>query len=66
MIKYGSRKFIALCVQMIFLVVLPILYKKLDISDEALITVLIATSGCCAAYTGFNVLAKKYGDNGPQ
>jgi hypothetical protein len=43
------------------LVALPILYKKFEISDEILMTVLVATSSLVGAYTGFNVLQKKLG-----
>jgi hypothetical protein len=59
MVKYGSRKFLALCIQSAALVVLPIVYKKLEISDEILMVVLGSGSALVAAYTGFNVLQKK-------
>jgi hypothetical protein len=59
LLKYGSRKFVANAVQCGVLVALPILYKKFEISDEILMTVLVATSSLVGAYTGFNVLQKK-------
>lgn len=59
LLKYGSRKFIANTLQVVLLVCLPVIYKKFEISEEILMTVLIATSGLVGAYTGFNVLQKK-------
>lgn len=58
LLKYGSRKFIATVVQCGVLVILPIIYKKFDISNDILTTVLIATSTLVGAYTGLNVLQK--------
>jgi hypothetical protein len=60
MVKFASRKFIALAIQGFVLVGLPILYKKLEIDDTILMTVLAASSALVGAYTGFNVLQKKY------
>jgi hypothetical protein len=59
LLRYGSRKFIANTLQIVVLISLPIVYKKFEISEEVLMTVLIATSGLVGAYTGFNVLQKK-------
>jgi hypothetical protein len=59
LLKYGSRKFIATGIQCLVVVVLPIIYKKFEISDEILMTVLIASSSLVGAYTGFNVLQKR-------
>ncbi len=59
LLKYGSRKFIATAIQCLVIVVLPILYKKFEISDDILMTVLIASSSLVGAYTGFNVLQKR-------
>lgn len=59
LVRYGSRKFIANTAQVILLVVLPIIYKKLEISENVLMTVLLTTSALVGAYTGFNVLQKK-------
>jgi len=60
LLKFGSRKFIAVSLQSVVLIVLPIVYKHFEITDHILMTVLIATSGLVGAYTGFNVLQKKF------
>jgi len=59
--KWGSRKFILTVVQTLIVLVLPILYKKLEIGDEILMMVLGASSSLVALYSGMNVLAKKNG-----
>ena len=59
--KFGSRKFILTVVQTLIVMVLPVVYKKLEISDEILMLVLGASSSLVALYSGVNVLAKKYG-----
>ena len=59
LVKYGSRKFLATVIQCGVVVVLPIVYRKFEISDDILMTVLIATSSLVGAYTGFNVLQKR-------
>lgn len=58
LLKYGSRKFLAMVIQCGVLVTLPIVYLHYGVSDNILMTVLIATSGLVGAYTGFNVLQK--------
>jgi hypothetical protein len=63
--KYTSRKFIVMCLQTVVLIILTIVYKKLDISNEITLMVLGASSGIAAVYTGFNVLQKKYDGAGP-
>jgi hypothetical protein len=57
--KWGSRKFILTCVQALVVVVLPIIYKKLEIGDDILMVVLGASSSLVALYSGVNVLAAK-------
>lgn len=57
--KWASRKFILSIVQLVILVVLPIVYKQLDISETVLATVLGTSTALLAVYTGANVLQKK-------
>lgn len=58
--KWSSRKLFVLCVQFILLIVLPVVYKRLEIGEEVLLTVLASTSVLSGAYLGLNVLQKKY------
>lgn len=62
--EWLSRKFVLSVVQLGLLVFLPIFYKKLEIGDEIIMTVLIASSGLVGTYTGFNVLQKKFQSSG--
>lgn len=57
--KWGSRKFILTCVQTAVVLLLPIVYKKLEIGDDILMVVLGASSSLVALYSGVNVLAAK-------
>ena len=57
--KWGSRKFILTVVQTLIVLVLPIVYKKLEIGDDVLMLVLGASSSLVALYSGMNVLEKK-------
>jgi len=59
MIRWGSRKFIALLVEIVLLVAIPILYSYIGISDSVTLLVLGALAGSASAYIGFNVLQKK-------
>jgi len=60
-VKWGSRKFILTVVQTLIVLILPIVYKKLEIGDDILMMVLGASSSLVALYSGMNVLAKKNG-----
>jgi hypothetical protein len=59
MIKYGSRKFIALMAGMVLIVAIPILYSKLGIGEAVTLVVVGAIGTGVGLYTGFNVLEKK-------
>jgi hypothetical protein len=61
--KWGSRKFILTVVQTLIVLVLPIVYKKLEIGDDVLMLVLGASSSLVALYSGMNVLEKKKANN---
>lgn len=54
-----SRKFLLSLLQLGILVLLPVIYKRLEISDEVLMIVLVSSSSLVGVYTGFNVLQKK-------
>lgn len=60
MLKWGSRKFVIVMALGVVNIALPIIYKKLEITDDILMTVLISGAGVVSAYTGFNVLEKKW------
>lgn len=59
MVRFGSRKFIMMMVQMVLMIFLPIAYKKLEISDDILMLILSSTSALSAIYFGVNVWEKK-------
>lgn len=58
--KFTSRKFLIIAVQAILIMLLPILYKILGISDSVLQTVLQCSSAIVAIYTGANVVDQKW------
>ena len=58
--KWSSRKLFVLILQFALLVLLPIIYKLMDISETVLLMVLGSTSTLACAYLGLNVLQKKY------
>lgn len=64
MTKWGSRKFIVTIAQLMIMIILPIVYRYLEVGDEITITMLIAIAGSGSFYTGFNVLQKKYEGQG--
>lgn len=59
--RYGSRKFVAMCIQCAAVVLLPVIYKKLEISETVLLTVIGSTTALTAGYFGANVLDSKNG-----
>ena len=59
--KYGSRKFIALMIQVALTLILPFVYHYVQMSEQVLIMVLCSINGAVAVYTGANLLSKKYG-----
>ena len=59
MIKYGSRKFIALCVGVALGIFIPILYKEFGIGEGVMLAVLGMLGSSLSIYIGFNVWEKK-------
>ena len=55
-----SRKFLMSMAQLAILVILPLIYKHFEVSDDILMTVLISSSSLVGVYTGFNVIQKKF------
>lgn len=60
MTKWMSRKFIVTLLQVILMILIPMIYKYIQVGDEVTITVLLAIAGAGSLYTGLNVLQKKY------
>lgn len=58
--KYGGRKFTLTCVGVFLMIILPIVYEKLGISEVTTQLVLGAIAGAIGAYGVTNVLADKY------
>lgn len=58
--KLKSRKLWVLVAQALITMVLPIVYKKMEIEGDITLVMLIAVNGAAAIYTGANVLSKKY------
>lgn len=54
--KFGSRKFLVIAGQGVLLMILPIVYHILGISDSVSLAVMVASSALAATYTGVNVL----------
>lgn len=59
MTKFGSRKFIVTCIQILIMILLPIVYRRFEVSDSITMTVLVSLAAAGSFYTGFNVLDKK-------
>ena len=58
--KFNSRKLYVLAIQIILTVILPLAYKRNEISDQVILFVLVTINGAGAVYTGANLLSKKY------
>ena len=58
--RFKSRKLIVLLVQVLLTIILPLVYKKMEIDGDITLVVLIATNGAAAIYTGANVMSKKF------
>lgn len=57
---WQSRKLWVVILQFLLLMILPPLYKYLEISETVLLTVLGSSSALASIYLGANVLQKKY------
>lgn len=58
--KYASRKFISVILNMLMLIVIPILFQKIGVSESVTMMVLGGLSTLSTIYLGANVMAKKY------
>ena len=57
--KWSSRKLWVVIIQFLVLLVLPPLYKYLELSESTLMVVLGSSSGLASIYLGVNILQKK-------
>lgn len=62
--KIISRKFIVTLLVMLVTVIVPIIYKKSEISDSIIMTVLAIVGGIGVAYGVVNVFDRKIEKNG--
>lgn len=58
--KWSSRKLFVMGTQFIILLILPLIYKRFEIGEAVLLTVLGSSSTLAGLYLGVNVLQKKY------
>lgn len=57
--KWSSRKFLLTMLQWVAIIGVPVLYAKVGISENIIITVLASSSAVVSAYIAGNVMQKK-------